>query len=410
MQNKQHFSNRLRMGYRDLTVVVVALFLFLSLSGQDTLYVDLNSALNILYSGNYQRINTNSEDKGDKLSISDINLPATKIDYSYGKLYTPEIGWKVDVNQDFGNVFSYKREKDVNNAKQILRNRQEELKKKRFELKMKSIYFEWIYLYNLRDNIELIRKYISKSISVAEIKDELGENEPIEYMKMITRVSEIETQYMENRIDIDIARNNLRKLLNTNAFLIPMSRKLELYMVKKKDDTSAYSGGYITDIYKEKYNYTCADLRLRKAYYSPTVNAGFFIQNIDPYNTMTGVQAGISVPIWFFPVKSQVKKAKLQSEMELNMYKQAVNETETEIENLLFKLDRCFLRVRHFQNNAIPMANLQLNTVISKYRHEAIDYEEYIEGVTEALNIKQKYLEAMNEYNQTAIRLELYTK
>ena len=40
------------------------------------------------------------------------------------------------------------------------------------------------------------------------------------------------------------------------------------------------------------------------------------------------------------------------------------------------------------------------------YRHGEIAYSEYIVNVSKALEIKQNYIEAINNYNQTVISLE----
>lgn len=379
------------------------------LTAQDTIYVNSNSLLNLFR----QRgaLQANEKLLNQKLTAkAKLKLDPLDFNYSYGQLYSPDNAWKVELNQGFGNIFQHKRKVELAQKSNNIEIAKIQFNSKQMEIHILSRYLEWIYLYNLHDNINLLREYLSKSLYVSGIKKELGETEPLEDLKVRMMVSELETEYTECLIDIDIIQNELSGLVGASAFLMPANRKLELYQVQKKSDTSGYNADYISDIFLEKYHHSQSQLRVDKAGFAPSLNAGFFVQEVGSQSSLAGVKAGISLPIWYFSDKEKIRKSEIQSAIDYNKYQQSVQSTQIEIENILLRLDKYYLKIRHFQNYALPAANLQIKTTVAKYSHEEIEYEAYYALITEAILIKREYMELINAYNQEAVKLELYTK
>lgn len=394
--------------YRSL---IICLFIFTGnyLLAQDTLFVNSNKLLDLFHQASAYSVHENIL-YGRKRGQSKPGMNPLEINYSYGQLYSPETAWKVEVNQSFGNVFQNKRKADLVQKSNNIDKAQFQLNTRQAEIQILSIYLEWIYLYNLLDNINLLREYLSKCVHVSGMKKELGVTEPLEDLKVRVYISELETAYTECMIDIDIKRNQLSRQVGINTYLLPINRKLELYQVRKESDTSRYTGNYISDIFLEKYHQSQTQINVDKAGLAPSIHAGFFVQEIGNQSSLAGVKAGISLPIWYLSNKEKIRKSEIQSAIDYSNYQQSIESSQIEIENILLRLDKHFLKIRHYQNYALQAANLQIKTAVAKYAHEEIEYEEYFELITEALLTKRKYLELINAYNQEAVKLELYSK
>lgn len=398
--------------FRNIIIIIATCVTIGSTSCQDTVYINLKTALDIINTNNANYVNVHLQEhcNAEHLKSLALDLEPTDFVFEYGQLYTPENGWKLEVSQDFGTLFNQKKKRQVEQLAVYMQTDKNLLKKKNIELEMKALYFEWIYRYSLLENTAQLQDYLSESIYVSGLRDELGDSEPVENLKMISLISEIETSYFEQEIDIDILRNKLRKLLNNRSYFLPMNRTLDLYQVQKKYDTSRYTGKYVTDIYLDKYNYSGALVETKKPMRETRVQAGFFLQEVGGMNTMAGIRAGLSIPILSNSSKKDRIAYELQNEMDYNLYRQSIHVTELEIENLMLHLDGLFIRLRHYQNHALPAAHAQLNVSSVKYKLEEIEFDRYIVQIQEALSIKRDYLQVKNEYNQTAIKLELYTK
>jgi cobalt-zinc-cadmium resistance protein CzcA len=120
----------------------------------------------------------------------------------------------------------------------------------------------------------------------------------------------------------------------------------------------------------------------------------------------TGIQAGVAIPLWFVPHSSKAKAAKI---------KQQVAETNAEYFNkslsgnykaLLEEYFKYNNSVDYYEKQAIPEAEVIIDQANKSYRAGAMDYLDYILNLTRALIIKQNYLDALNNYNQTIISIE----
>jgi outer membrane protein TolC len=77
-------------------------------------------------------------------------------------------------------------------------------------------------------------------------------------------------------------------------------------------------------------------------------------------------------------------------------------------ENLEYELNNYFKKLQYFNQVGLGQAYQLLEINRAKFENEDIDYTEYTQKADEAFQIQLDYLETLNNYNQTAIQLELY--
>jgi len=65
--------------------------------------------------------------------------------------------------------------------------------------------------------------------------------------------------------------------------------------------------------------------------------------------------------------------------------------------------------LNYYEKQAVPEADLIIDQASKSYKAGAIDYLDYIQSLSRALSIKQNYLDALNNYNQTIVSIEFIT-
>jgi cobalt-zinc-cadmium resistance protein CzcA len=123
----------------------------------------------------------------------------------------------------------------------------------------------------------------------------------------------------------------------------------------------------------------------------------------------SGIQAGIAIPLWFFPYSSKTKAAKLNdlvSETDAAYYSK---ELSGNYNSLLGEYSKFSNSIDYYQKQAVPEADLIIDQATRSYKAGAMDYLDYIINLSRALGIKQNYLDALNNYNQTIISIEFIT-
>jgi heavy metal efflux system protein len=122
-----------------------------------------------------------------------------------------------------------------------------------------------------------------------------------------------------------------------------------------------------------------------------------------------GFQAGMTVPIWFVPHSSRTKAARIR---------QLVSQTNSEyyeklltgnLKSLLSEYSKYSNSVDYYEKQAVPEADIIIEQTTQSYRSGAMDYIDYTVNLNRALTIRQNYLDALNNYNQTVISIESIT-
>jgi cobalt-zinc-cadmium resistance protein CzcA len=120
----------------------------------------------------------------------------------------------------------------------------------------------------------------------------------------------------------------------------------------------------------------------------------------------TGIQAGISLPLFFGSYKAKIKQSKLKAEIaetNADYNKMMLQSYHQQYLNELLKHKSS---LNYYEVKAVPQADVIIENANKSFTNGAIDYIEYIQAMNQALEIKSNYLNTLNNYNQAVINLE----
>ena len=154
----------------------------------------------------------------------------------------------------------------------------------------------------------------------------------------------------------------------------------------------------------------------------PDLNVGYFSQTIigtqDINGTpetfgggyrFNGIQAGITVPLWFPSYTSKTKAAKINEQIAQNDAEYYSRSVAGNYQTLLDEYGKFSSSVDYYETQAVPEADLIIEQANLSYKAGALDYLEYVLTINRALVIRQNYIDALNNCNQTVISLEYIT-
>ena len=81
----------------------------------------------------------------------------------------------------------------------------------------------------------------------------------------------------------------------------------------------------------------------------------------------------------------------------------------SEYRTLLGEYAKYSTSVVYYEKQAIPEAELIIDQATRSYNGGAMDYIDYVLNIDRAISIKQNYLDALNNYNQTIVRIDFIT-
>ena len=96
--------------------------------------------------------------------------------------------------------------------------------------------------------------------------------------------------------------------------------------------------------------------------------------------------------------------------MEVESQLEAVTSyTKSQLQSAFERLKVCHENMNFYRINALPQVELLLKSSQRGFQEGEIEYTEYVQGLNRALTIQTKYLDYINQYNQTLIVIEKLT-
>lgn len=252
----------------------------------------------------------------------------------------------------------------------------------------------------------------------ASARYESGEARILEQTAADAQRNESKNRIRLNTAQIMRLRHQLKALLNSD-FLPDLSSK-ELIELRNENpmDTSLLATNPSLNFSRQQIELSESQTKLERAKFAPDLMVGYFNQTLigsldpetgnlsDKSDRFSGFQVGVAVPLWFGPHQGRVKAASFRQ-------KQSESEFEAEHRNLTSQLEQAFQQLdasgnslHYYRTSALPNADRILKHAVLGFREGDIDYAEYLLSMQGAMRIREGYLQALYDYNQSIIYIE----
>jgi cobalt-zinc-cadmium resistance protein CzcA len=396
-----------------LSMTLLALMLICPglLHSQDTVpqTLTLQQAVDSALTNNIQIDNARLRiDQTKSQKTSSWEFAPTEFNYQQGQINSEEQDMFMELNQNFGSILTHIQTLNRAKINQEVQISAYQLTIKQLTAEVKSAYIFWQYSYASSILLENEKELYQRLADISRLRYESGDIDLLKKSIATSKVSEITAKYLNSLDNLIIAENKLKQIMMIEGNFVPESSEPAIYMVAKQTDTSTYSANIQLDYLSKQYELVRADEAVVKSHYFPEIRAGFFTQNIGDLNNLYGWQIGVAFPLWIPKQQAEIKQSKIESEIAQNNLEYQKIQIYSEVENLLFRLNKNFRQIRYYQENALPEAEILIKTATSQLNVEEIDYTEYLQSISMAMKIKQDYYLTINNYNQIAIQLEIY--
>ncbi|MBF0473695.1 MAG: TolC family protein [Nitrospirae bacterium] len=114
---------------------------------------------------------------------------------------------------------------------------------------------------------------------------------------------------------------------------------------------------------------------------------------------------GVSIPLWFSKQKNEVNSAEFEIESSMQRYNAALNNVSYKISELLSIIDRSKEQIELYKNGIIPQAELSLNSAVSGYQVNNIDFLTMSSAQSELYKYQIDYNEFIKEHEAAIAEL-----
>lgn len=373
--------------------------------------------IGIANNGNVQVAQTNIElqEQGQRAAF---NPGKTEVGVQYGQYNSFENDFAFDINQSFAFPTAYAAQKrlaqaNVEGGELLLTMAENELKR--------NIRQRWYQLAWLRERQHLLKyqdSIYARFLHAATVRYETEETSYLEKAAAETQVMKLTNALQMLEADIAIIENQLRVLLSDESSLRFEPSRLAEMELSNPTDSARWNNNPMMAYATQQIAIADAEKAVQSTKMLPEFSVGYFNQSLIGSETGTdgaiatgsnrfmGVQAGISIPLFYGAYKADVRSAQLKTQMAQTNANYLQTQVQGQFQQQLQHVLKYQSSLRYYHDKAVPQAELILSNAQKSLENGAIGYVEYVQNVNQALELKFGYLNTLNEYNQAMIDLQ----
>jgi heavy metal efflux system protein len=396
---------------------------FNTLNAQKTRTVNLHDAIQIALDSNLSIKSAGySVDANKAMRGAAIDLPKLSVDGQYGRFnsYSNDNSFTVSQSLAFPSVYINKYKLANANIKSSLY--QYDVSRLEIATQIKQVYWQYVYLISKQKLLAYQDSLYSGFMRAAELRARSGETNRLEMITARSQSLEIKNQLFQVTADMEIFSRRLSLLMNSSVLVIPAETNLHKTVVSFQPDSISLEQSPSLGYAKQQVEVSKIERKLESSQMLPDLTVGYFSQTMigkqdvngitysfGNEDRFTGFQAGISVPLWFKPYSARIKAAKIRENAARNDAESFAKSNTGNYQSLLDEYGKFSASVEYYEKQAVPEAEIIIEQATLSYKAGALDYLDYVLTLDRALAIKQNYLDALNNYNQTIISIEYIT-
>ena len=242
--------------------------------------------------------------------------------------------------------------------------------------------------------------------TAAELRYDTGETGKLEFIAASSEYQQIQVLRQQAYDDIEIAKRALKQYLGIEQEIETVNLTYEPMDFLANLDSASAVNNPLLQYAMQNTEVSKANIGVEKSEFLPKFSISYDKLKYNDVSGFSAYQAGISIPLWFFPQKSRVKAAKADAMVAENQYLEQKAMTESRVSQLLKSLEKTKKTLSYYEEGALLLAEQQIATAELASKEGEIDYVNYITILNSAIRIKQNHLQYINQYNQQTIDLQ----
>ncbi len=241
----------------------------------------------------------------------------------------------------------------------------------------------------------------------AALRFKTGEAAGLEKMAASVKSREINNLLLQNKQEMQLLQQQLMLLLNQETWFLPPDAPLPKLMATNKPGKTLSP---FLAVQQQQIELAEANLKIQQNAAMPEFSGRFFSQRLygvaDPF---TGFSVSVALPLWpSGTYKNKIREAKVEKEVQEQQWLWEQQQWVTATRNMQSQVEMNRQKLLFYEESGNKQADELIRTSLLGYRSGALSFADLQQFYTQAIGMKQNYLEALNQYNQSIIQLNYY--
>ena len=285
-------------------------------------------------------------------------------------------------------------------------------------LEIASAYYAMLYQTHRLQILQQQDSVIQRYCDVAGKRYKAGEARQLEFLSADRMRNDNRLEMTKVKNEAENLQTALMALLNTTTPVVPAADNLVISQSSPMNAAFNYQQTADAQYQKDLISALDQEVKCAKTGYAPSLSLALrsqlLIDSWDPYHidrqrftegNFFGFEVTVGVPLFYGATKAKVKAAQKDREVAQLAMQQEQREKERDYKQGYNRLQNVIKRMEYYSGENMAKAKDIERLSILEYENGEISYVEYASALQEAIDMRLKQAEVVNEYNEAVLAL-----
>jgi heavy metal efflux system protein len=346
------------------------------------------------------------------------NIPQTSFLAEVGQINSIYTDNKFTVTQNLNFPKVYSSQKDLLRQEWKSSEINVTLREVMLKKQVSQVFYQILYIGQKKKLLQYADSIYSAFYSKALLRLEKGETNILEKTFAESQLGQIGIQLGQLKEDSAIWQLQFQWLLNTASPLIPMNNgfQLELPGMLTIDSIPEHP---VINLMRQQIQVADANIQLEKSRLWPDLSISYnngsmtgFGADDKYYNNsyrFSAIQAGIGIPIFSKASREKIKSSRVNRLVAEGNLESGLQSFQSEYRVALAQYRKYQQSVRYYERAGLKNADLISSTADQQLSNGIINYLEWVQLINQATLIKNEYIDAVRNLNESVIQLKYFS-
>ena len=285
-------------------------------------------------------------------------------------------------------------------------------------LEIANVYYAMLYQTHRLQILLQQDSVIQRYCDVAAKRYKAGEARQLEFLSADRMRNDNRLEMTKVKNEAENLQTALMALLNTTTPVVPAADNLVISQRSPMNAAFNYQQTADAQYQKDLISALDQEAKCAKTGYAPSLSLALrsqlLIDSWDPYHinrqrftegNFFGFEVTVGVPLFYGATKAKVKAAQKDREVALLAMQQEQCEKERDYKQGYNRLQNAIKRMKYYSGENLVKAKDIERLSTLEYENGEISYVEYASALQEAIDMRLKQAEVINEYNEAVLAL-----
>lgn len=308
------------------------------------------------------------------------------------------------LQQDFNWPGTKGRREEAIRQQGLLGNARLELGQLELRKEVAFAYYEVLYARSLQELMQQQVNLFTDMVELAQLRFELGETGKIPVLSAQGKQKEATLAQLQASEDYEIALTIFNNWMYSDTAYEVAGRVLP--------EPAGYFNWYVNSghplllFQQQQANVAQAQILAEQNKLLPQIRTAGLLQMVNADSPFFGYQLGLNIPLSQRSIRARIEGAEMQAEMRETELDAARQQLENDRRRLASSLKKEQMSLDYIRQEMLPLAREQIDASRKAYAQGAVEYQDYLRNLEQAMQARLQYLHILKRYNLLKLELE----